>query len=369
MILERLSNENHYLYEKAFELYKSAFPEIERRDEDEQKRIMQNPFYHFDLILENGNFIGVMLYWETDDLIYLEHFTTLAELRNHGYGAKSLDLLKKKGKPVVLEIEDPTDELTCRRYEFYRRNGFVMTEHYHIQAKYHLGCDDLMLKILSYPYAITYEQYLKFLNFMTQEIGILPKFSSDVTVRPMNETDDAKVVAKLIYLSDIYIYPRWFDSIEDGQKVIAQMIDLPTLYNRKNVLLAVTSSGVIAGALVGASSSLDEKEETIRKAFELAGVKSDERTHYIFEHYYAKMKNESGEYYVSNITVDPSYRHQGIGATLLREAVKDKKTSHLECVKDNIGAWRVYQRLGFCITEEYPVVFDVPCYNMVRKGE
>ena len=206
MRLDRLTEENKELFNKAFALYTSAFPEIERRDIDEQERVMKNPHYNFDAITAGDNFIGIMLYWETDRLIYLEHFAVLPELRNHSRGTEALELLKNKGKVVVLEIEDPVDEITKRRYGFYTRNGFVMTPHYHIQAKYHLGCDDLMLKILSFPYSISREEYFGFINFMTKEIGILPHFSSDVTVRPMTEADDSLKVARLIYLSDIYIY-------------------------------------------------------------------------------------------------------------------------------------------------------------------
>lgn len=369
MRLDRLTEENKELFNKAFALYSSAFPEIERRDIDEQERVMKNPHYNFDAITDGDNFIGIMLYWETDRLIYLEHFAVLPELRNHSRGTEALELLKNKGKVVVLEIEDPVDEITKRRYGFYTRNGFVMTPHYHIQAKYHLGCDDLMLKILSFPYSISREEYFGFINFMTKEIGILPHFSSDVTVRPMTEADDSLKVARLIYLSDIYIYPYWFDSIDDGEKVIEKMIELPTIYNRNNILLAIAKNGDIASALVGCNCPFEEEKENILKAFESAGVTSDKRTDYIFENYYAKMSEDPKGYYVSNITVDPDYRHRGIGTTLLQEAVKDKPLSHLECVKENIGAWRVYQRLGFAITEEYPGVFDVPCYKMIRVGE
>lgn len=172
MRLDRLTEENKELFNKAFALYTSAFPEIERRDIDEQERVMKNPHYNFDAITAGDNFIGIMLYWETDRLIYLEHFAVLPELRNHSRGTEALELLKNKGKVVVLEIEDPVDEITKRRYGFYTRNGFVMTPHYHIQAKYHLGCDDLMLKILSFPYSISREEYFGFINFMTKEIGI-----------------------------------------------------------------------------------------------------------------------------------------------------------------------------------------------------
>lgn len=369
MRLERLTGEDHALFDTAIALYVSAFPEIERRDLAEQARIMGNGHYHFDLILEGERFLGIMLYWETDRFLYLEHFAILPELRNHGYGAGALELIKAKGKPVILEIEEPVSEMTRRRYGFYRRCGFVMTPHYHIQAKYHLGCGDLMLKILSYPYEISYAEYLAFLNFMTREVGIPPKFATDVTVRPMNGEDDRLQVARLIYLSDRYIYPYWFDNMEDGEKVLAGMMDLPTVYNRKNIRVALAGDGRIAGVLVSCDCPVKEEKENLYRAFEAAGVAADDRTDYIFENYYDKMKEDPEGFYVANITVDPDFRHRGIGATLLREAVKDKGLCHLECVKENIGAWRVYQRLGFAITEEYPGVFGVPCYRMVRTGE
>ena len=149
MHLERLCDNNQHLYDRAFALYQSAFPLAERRPEKEQERVMHKQAYHFDLIMHEGEFIGVMLYWETDDFIFLEHFTTRPELRGQGLGAKALGLLKEKGKTIILEIEDPLDEMTTRRYEFYRRNGFLMTPHYHIQAKYDVGLEDLMLKILT----------------------------------------------------------------------------------------------------------------------------------------------------------------------------------------------------------------------------
>lgn len=41
MRLDRLTEENKELFNKAFALYTSAFPEIERRDIDEQERVMK----------------------------------------------------------------------------------------------------------------------------------------------------------------------------------------------------------------------------------------------------------------------------------------------------------------------------------------
>lgn len=174
MELIRLTDQNSQYFKRAFELYESAFPNEERRDDLEQQRVLKKKDYHFDLIMDNGEFIGVMLYWETNEFVFLEHFTTCKELRGKGFGKKALDLLKEKNKTILLEIEPPIDEMTKRRYGFYKRNDFLMNPYYHIQAKYHLGDADLELKILSYPQVLTKQEYLSFYEYMTREIGIQP---------------------------------------------------------------------------------------------------------------------------------------------------------------------------------------------------
>lgn len=367
MYLKRVFPENQ-LFDDAFRLYQSAFPREERRDVDEHLRVMKKDDYHFDLIMDGDSFVGVMLYWETDDFIYLEHFTTRPELRGKGKGAEALKLLKAKGKTVILEIEDPVDEITKRRYGFYLRNGFTMTSHYHIQAKYHLGDEDLMLKILSYPKEISKEEYLSFQDYMTKQIGILPNFSNEVTIRPMEVSDSVEQVARLIYESDAYIYPNWFKSIDDGVKVLSKMIDMPTLYNRKNITVAVSKEGKVVGALVSCYSPVLEEKAHIYEAFKRAEVEVSLNTDEIYESYYEKMALDTEGYYLANIAVDESFRGKGVGATLLAKVIEDKNYCHLECVKENISAWRIYQRLGFTIVEEYPGVFAVPCYKMVKRG-
>lgn len=366
MKLERLCEKNQNLFKDAFALYESAFPPEERRDSTEQQRVMHKENYHFDLIMHDDTCLGVMLYWETDQFVFLEHFTTFPSVRGNGFGAEALDLLKAKGKTVILEIEDPVNELTERRFNFYKRNGFFMTPHHHIQAKYRPGDEDLMLKILSYPHMISVDEYLQFQDYMTKEIGILPEFNNDITVRKMNGNDDKMQVAKLIYLSDAYIYPNWFESMEIGQRVIAEMMSLPTIYNMDNITVAVTSDGFIAGATVSCDSPIKMEEKYLYEAFSLAGIPSNERTHQIYLDYYAKMDDPEG-HYLANIAVDPSCRKRGIAATMISRVIQEKPYCYLECVKDNIGAWRVYQRLGFTILNEYPGVFNVPCYKMIRR--
>ena len=128
--------------------------------------------YHFDLLLEGDALLGIVLYWEVGELIFLEHLATLPQRRNQGLGSVALSLLKEQGRTILLEIEPPVDTLTCRRYGFYQRNGFQMNPYHHIQAKYRHGDPDVELKILSYPRRLTEGEYQDFYAYLLRYITI-----------------------------------------------------------------------------------------------------------------------------------------------------------------------------------------------------
>lgn len=171
MHLLRLQDEGHPLFDRAMALYEAAFPAEERRDPAEHRRVLKKADYHMDLLMENDDFLGIVLYWETADFVHLEHFSTLPQLRGQGLGAGALKLLKAKEKPVILEIEPPVDELTRRRYGFYQRNGFLMNAHDHVQVRYRPDDPDVPLKILTWPTEITSEAYLAFRQYLDREVA------------------------------------------------------------------------------------------------------------------------------------------------------------------------------------------------------
>ncbi len=71
---ERLTDAAHPLYEKAIELYRISFPYHEQREAPSRKRILTDDAYHFNLIYDEKTFVGLLLYWETEDFLYIEHF-------------------------------------------------------------------------------------------------------------------------------------------------------------------------------------------------------------------------------------------------------------------------------------------------------
>jgi ribosomal protein S18 acetylase RimI-like enzyme len=230
-----------------------------------------------------------------------------------------------------------------------------------------LGDEDCELKILSYPSILSPDQYRGFYEYMTREIGIAAHKAEEFIVRPMMEKDDIYQIARLIYLTDPYIYPLWFDSMEQGIRIISEMINLPTLYNKDNIMVAVDGNNHIAGITVSCQSPFCEKIDYIKQAFERAGEKMDERSLYIFDNYYALMGKVEDGYYIANVSVDPEFRRRGIAAMLVDEIIKDRDYCTLECIVANSGTWRIYQRLGFKIAYEYPGVCDVPCYKMIYR--
>lgn len=170
MEIIRLQTENHPLMERARMLYAQSFPAHEQRQYSSQRSIMGHEQYHFGLVMEDGEFAGLMLYWETDSFIYVEHFCMLPELRGQGLGSRALALLGSCGKTVILEIDPPVDAVSVRRRQFYERAGFVANPYHHVHPPYHRELAGHELIVMSRPSALTQAQYDAFAKVLTQTV-------------------------------------------------------------------------------------------------------------------------------------------------------------------------------------------------------
>lgn len=68
MQIERLTSASHPLYPQAMELYAQSFPLHEQRETPSQKAILKDDAYHFGLIQDDEQFVGLVLYWELEHL-------------------------------------------------------------------------------------------------------------------------------------------------------------------------------------------------------------------------------------------------------------------------------------------------------------
>lgn len=170
MNFERITNSLHPMYKRALELYQISFPLHEQREASSQAMILHDDTYHFELIYDEGIFVGIVLYWENLDYIYIEHFCILPEMRNKQYGQRALSLLKEQKNTLILEIDPPIDSVSEKRKGFYERCGFVENPYAHIHPPYHKGCNGHKLVIMSSPAAISQAEYAVFYTHLQDKI-------------------------------------------------------------------------------------------------------------------------------------------------------------------------------------------------------
>lgn len=170
MRFERLISEKHEMYKKAIELYRISFPLHEQREENSQVNLLNDEEYHFTLVYDDDVFVGLILYWETQGFVYVEHFCILPEMRSKKYGQKALGLLGKSGKTVILEIDPPIDTISVRRKGFYERSGFVENPYPHVHPPYHEGNIGHNLVIMSFPDRITQNEYDFFKYYLDHRV-------------------------------------------------------------------------------------------------------------------------------------------------------------------------------------------------------
>ncbi|HYK71901.1 MAG TPA: GNAT family N-acetyltransferase [Pseudoneobacillus sp.] len=73
----------------------------------------------------------VLMYAELDNFVFVDYLFVSKEARGEGLGHKLLEKLKRKGKPIILEVEPIKfeDSDTEKRLRFYKREGFEHAEH------------------------------------------------------------------------------------------------------------------------------------------------------------------------------------------------------------------------------------------------
>ena len=145
---------DHACYLFVEKLLQSAFPEDERRDDDQQRAYTdRNHKFHCLLIRDFETPIGVITYWDFTDFIYIEHFAVHENFRNGGIGGQAIALfLKATSLPVILEAEMPLvkGDLTHRRIAFYRRAGFSLRKMAYKQPPYRDGDGWLPMKLMTF---------------------------------------------------------------------------------------------------------------------------------------------------------------------------------------------------------------------------
>ncbi len=171
MNFKRVIDNNTAEFKAAIQIYEASFPINEKRALNDQIEALSDDSYHFQVIHnDNLETMGLLLNWETEDFVYIEHFAILESARGQNLGGRILEKIKsEKNIPIILEIDPPVDDISKRRMDFYKRHGFTMTKYKHLQPTYKEHDETCTLNVMAYP-NIDEKLYNIFYDFIINKV-------------------------------------------------------------------------------------------------------------------------------------------------------------------------------------------------------
>lgn len=144
-------------------VYSVSFPIYEQRTSEQHKKALASSNYIVQCYEREGAFLGFVVYWIFADYIYIEHLAIHPEQRGKSFGSLILKQFIAQHKlRVLLEIDPLNDCKSIKRYEFYKKVGFIMNEHIHTHPAYREGYEDHELLVLTTQEKITEYEYSRF---------------------------------------------------------------------------------------------------------------------------------------------------------------------------------------------------------------
>ena len=142
-------------FDAAYKIMEESFPKSELRPYDKMKDLFMNEELILYGLHREGKICAAIIAWEFEEFIFLENFAVDGKIRGRGIGSKFLkDIKKEFSKDIILEVEDPFDEMSKKRIQFYKRNGFILTEFGYMQPPLNDEVNDIPLRLMCYPNAI-----------------------------------------------------------------------------------------------------------------------------------------------------------------------------------------------------------------------
>lgn len=134
-------------FDAVYSLLQQSFPADEFRPYAAQKELLSNPGYTAYI---TDDCSAVITLWQFEGFAFIEHFAVSPACRNQGLGSAVLrEVIEMLHCPICLEAELPDTDLSSRRLQFYRRNGFFVNNYPYIQPAYAPELSPVPLLILT----------------------------------------------------------------------------------------------------------------------------------------------------------------------------------------------------------------------------
>lgn len=158
-------------FDAFLEIYSISFPVFEQRTGEQQQQAFLSPLYFLDCYIEEGEMIGFIAYWKLDTYVYVEHFAIHPAKRGQTWGSFIIeDLIGRMDNRVILEIDPLIDEISKKRFRFYRTHGFFENPYPHFHPPYRKGNAAHSLVVLSTKGKMGREEYELFARDLAQII-------------------------------------------------------------------------------------------------------------------------------------------------------------------------------------------------------
>lgn len=158
-------------FDRIYEILELSFPPDERRPYLEQAELFNDTRYSMLTATENGSIAAFMATWEFESFVFVEHFAAHPDFRNLGLGSRMLrELIEKTDKPICLEVEPPEGDITRRRIDFYKRNGFFLNSYSYMQPPISKGKNEIPLMIMTSGGQISETEFNTIKNTLYKEV-------------------------------------------------------------------------------------------------------------------------------------------------------------------------------------------------------
>ena len=170
--LQPITNANDSLLTPLKALYESAFPACERRQTEKfVQLIASDPRFVCLAIMHQTEFVGFFTKWDLGDFIYGEHFAISDAVRGQKIGSQALQkIVETTTKPLILEVELPTDELSTRRIAFYERANLKLCRETYVQPPYEKGFEPIPMYLMECGGTLTQTSFSAIVKTLHTEI-------------------------------------------------------------------------------------------------------------------------------------------------------------------------------------------------------
>lgn len=174
----------------------------------------------------------------------------------------------------------------------------------------------------------------------------------DIVLRRAKHNDNMEDIARLIYQTDPYIYPFWFDNDEEeAVRVLVPLIqESGFIFHYENFYVA---SDKVSNKIVGIVSAIDPTTDLEYDYSKLEMINSN--YNFTINRYIKEMIKEVKEkkyMYLTNVCIDVNYRSNRIGSRLLKYFIEQMHEAGFDeigfdCLMHNLRAKNLYHSLGF----------------------